>query len=60
MLYDSGIRHKIAIWGRYSAGMECYNQMDLLGFCSFFYVPFPFQSHALERMGCFIFNASTE
>lgn len=60
MLYDSGSRHKTAIWVRYSAGMECHNQMELLGFCSSFYVPFPLQSHALGRMGCFIFNASME
>lgn len=41
--------------GGYSAGREYHNRMDLLGFCSSFYVHFLFQSHA--KMGCFIFIA---
>lgn len=32
MLSGSGIRQKTDIWDRYSAGIQCRNQMDLLGF----------------------------
>lgn len=46
--------------GRYLAGVVCQSLMDFLVFCSSFHVPFPLQSHALGRMGCFIFKAIME
>lgn len=53
-----GLDRRLPYVGRCSAGIECHNRMDLVGFCSSFCVPFPLQSHA--RMGCFIFNASMQ